>query len=159
MLYFKAYKGQLAVIEQAIETASLMLGSQRARGYCLEMICADFLAGASLEEPNSSTLLDSIRRLLGLLPRQQKCELAEALRENRMNEFRPGRPRIRLAKGDYRRLCRRVLDRDRWRCQICGTASQLQVHHVQFRSSLGGDSIENLLTVCSPCHGELHDVY
>jgi len=81
MLYFKACKGQLAVIEQAIETASLMLGSQRARGYCLEMICADFLAGASLEEPNSSTLLDSIRRLLGLLPRQQKCELAEALRE------------------------------------------------------------------------------
>ena len=29
MLYFKVYKSQLAVIEQALETASLMLGGQR----------------------------------------------------------------------------------------------------------------------------------
>jgi hypothetical protein len=46
MLYFKVYKSQLSVIEDAIETASLMLGGQNARGYWLEMICADFLAGA-----------------------------------------------------------------------------------------------------------------
>jgi hypothetical protein len=26
-----------------------MLGSDKSRGYCLEMICADFLAGAALE--------------------------------------------------------------------------------------------------------------
>jgi len=37
------------VIEQALETAALMLGSDRSRGYCLEMICADFLAGANLD--------------------------------------------------------------------------------------------------------------
>ena len=49
MLYFKVYKSQLAVIEQALETAMLMLGSDKARGYCLEMICADFLAGANLD--------------------------------------------------------------------------------------------------------------
>ena len=50
MLYFKVYKSQLAVIEQALEVASLMLGGQKARGYCLEMICADFLAGANLDD-------------------------------------------------------------------------------------------------------------
>src|ERR1700752_4838572 len=49
ILYFKAYKSQLPVIEQAIETAGLMLGSDKSRGYCLEMICADFLAGANLD--------------------------------------------------------------------------------------------------------------
>ena len=49
MLYFKVYKSQLAVIEQALETAALMLGCDKSRGYCLEMICADFLAGATLE--------------------------------------------------------------------------------------------------------------
>ncbi len=43
---FKLYKSQLPVVEQALETAALMLGSDRSRGYCLEMICADFLAGA-----------------------------------------------------------------------------------------------------------------
>ena len=49
LIYFKVYKSQLPVIEQALETAALMLGSDKSRGYCLEMICADFLAGANLE--------------------------------------------------------------------------------------------------------------
>ena len=50
ILYFKIYKSQLPVVEKAIETAGLMLGTDKSRGYCLEMICADFLAGAKLEE-------------------------------------------------------------------------------------------------------------
>jgi hypothetical protein len=49
ILYFKVYKSQLAVIEKALETAGLMLGTDKSRGYCLEMVCADFLAGANLE--------------------------------------------------------------------------------------------------------------
>ena len=44
IVYFKLYKSQMPVIEKAIETAVLMLGSDRSQGYCLEMICADFLA-------------------------------------------------------------------------------------------------------------------
>jgi len=40
----------LSVVEKALETAALMLGTDKSRGYCLEMICADFLAGARLEE-------------------------------------------------------------------------------------------------------------
>jgi hypothetical protein len=49
IIYFKVYKSQLPVIEQALDRAGLMLGNDKSRGYCLEMICADFLAGASLE--------------------------------------------------------------------------------------------------------------
>jgi hypothetical protein len=49
IIYFKLYKSQLPVLERALETAALMLGSDKSRGYCLEMICADFLAGAHLE--------------------------------------------------------------------------------------------------------------
>jgi hypothetical protein len=48
IIYFKLYKSQLPVVEKAIETAALMLGTDKSRGYCLEMICADFLAGANL---------------------------------------------------------------------------------------------------------------
>lgn len=33
LLYFKLYKSQLAVVEQALETAGLMLGSDKSRGY------------------------------------------------------------------------------------------------------------------------------
>jgi len=49
IIYFKLYKSQLPVVEKALETAALMLGTDKSRGYCLEMICADFLAGATLE--------------------------------------------------------------------------------------------------------------
>ncbi len=47
LIYFKVYRSQVPVIEQALEIAARMLGSDRSRGYCLEMICADFLAGAN----------------------------------------------------------------------------------------------------------------
>jgi hypothetical protein len=50
IIYFKLYKSQLPVVEKALETSGLMLGTDKSRGYCLEMICADFLAGASLKE-------------------------------------------------------------------------------------------------------------
>jgi hypothetical protein len=53
ILYFKVYKSQLLVIEKALETTALMLGTDKSRGYCLEMICADFLAGANLDERES----------------------------------------------------------------------------------------------------------
>ena len=81
MLYFKVYKSQLQVIEKALETASLMLGSQKARGYCLEMICADFLAGANLEETGSDAFSVSVRRLVEFLAGPEKIELIESLKE------------------------------------------------------------------------------
>jgi hypothetical protein len=75
MLYFKVYKSQLAVIEQALEIASLMLGGQKARGYCLEMICADFLAGANLEASGSSeSLLLALGRMYLMLSNSQRRE-------------------------------------------------------------------------------------
>ena len=77
ILYFKTYKSQLpgAVIEKALETAGVMLGTDRSRGYCLEMICADFLAGVSLETGDQDTLLFSLTRLLLSLPVLQREQL------------------------------------------------------------------------------------
>ena len=72
IIYFKLYKSQIPVIEQALETAALMLGSDKSRGYCLEMICADFLAGANLDSCNPEILLHSIRQFFKFLPGEQK---------------------------------------------------------------------------------------
>ena len=58
-----------------------MLGGQKARGYCLEMICADFSAGASLEDPDPSTLSNLILRFFEFLPAGEKRELLGATRE------------------------------------------------------------------------------
>ena len=72
IIYFKLYKSQIPVIEQAIETAALMLGTDKSRGYCLEMICADFLAGANLENGNTDILLQSVLRFFKFLPRRRE---------------------------------------------------------------------------------------
>jgi hypothetical protein len=75
----KAHKSQLPVIEQALETAGLMLGSDKSRGYCLEMICADFLAGVSLDTENQNALLAALTRIVISLPKPQRIELLEAV--------------------------------------------------------------------------------
>ena len=72
IVYFKLYRSQLPVVEQAIETAALMLGTDRSRGYCLEMICADFLAGANLENENPEILLQSALRFFKFLPGDER---------------------------------------------------------------------------------------
>jgi hypothetical protein len=82
LIFFKVYKSQTPVIEQAIETAALMLGSDKSRGYCLEMICADFLAGAHLDNGNPEILLDSISHYYKFLPGEQRQIFLESLREN-----------------------------------------------------------------------------
>ena len=70
-------KSQIPVVEQAIETAALMLGSNKSRGYCLEMICADFPAGACLDSGQPELLLHTISHLSGFLPGEQKQAFAE----------------------------------------------------------------------------------
>jgi hypothetical protein len=72
IIYFKLFKSQLPVVEQAIETAALMLGTDKSRGYCLEMICADFLAGANLENENPEVLLQSALRYFKFLPSEER---------------------------------------------------------------------------------------
>src|ERR1035438_7007226 len=81
LIYFKVYKSQTPIIEQAIETAALMLGTDKSRGYCLEMICADFLAGAHLDNGNPEILLNSISRYYQFLPGEQQQAFLENLRE------------------------------------------------------------------------------
>jgi len=73
-----------------------------------------------------------------------------------MSSMGPDRSRVRLDPESYEALRQRVLRRDGWRCQSCGTMSNLEVHHKQFRSHSGDDSKENLVTVCYACHSGLH---
>jgi hypothetical protein len=54
-----------------------MLGSAKSRGYCLEMICADFLAGANLESGDANALRLALDRLFGLLPFSEQQQFLE----------------------------------------------------------------------------------
>jgi hypothetical protein len=81
IIYFKFYRTQIPVIEQAIETAALMLGTDKSRGYCLEMICADFLAGANLNSEDPTILLQSMSRFFKFLPGEQRQAFLHAVTE------------------------------------------------------------------------------
>jgi 5-methylcytosine-specific restriction endonuclease McrA len=64
--------------------------------------------------------------------------------------------RIKLGKQVYRRLMKKVLERDGWRCRKCGSLEDLQVHHKIRRSQQGNDSLDNLVTLCAYCHMAEH---
>jgi hypothetical protein len=81
IIYFKLYQSHMPVIERAIETTALILGSDRSRGYCLEMICADFLAGANLDNGYPETLLLSMTRFFKFLPGEQRQAFLGGLSE------------------------------------------------------------------------------
>jgi hypothetical protein len=57
-----------------------MLGSDKSRGYMLEMICADFLAGANLDTDNWDALMISLDRLLDSLPQLRRQEFLDKAR-------------------------------------------------------------------------------
>jgi len=73
-----------------------------------------------------------------------------------VNWIRPKQLRLRLDSELYEQIRNEVLRRDGWRCQSCGTRSNLEVHHKQFRSRSGHDREENLITLCTTCHADLH---
>ena len=73
-----------------------------------------------------------------------------------MKTIRPKSQRLRLDSTSYSELHRQVLERDGWRCQMCGSMQHLQVHHLKFRSQSGSDVEQNLITLCAECHARVH---
>lgn len=73
-----------------------------------------------------------------------------------MSTIRPKTVRLRLNSASYAKLRRQILQRDSWRCQACGSMSNLEVHHQDFRSQGGHDSELNLITLCTACHAGVH---
>ena len=57
----------------------------------------------------------------------------------------------------WARVRRRVLDRDGWRCVVCGGAGVLEVHHRQPLADGGAEyAADNLESRCRRCHFAAH---
>jgi len=56
---------------------------------------------------------------------------------------------IRLEDENYGELCKQILRRDGWRCQLCGSMTNLEIHHKRFRSRSGEDNEHNLITLAT----------
>jgi 5-methylcytosine-specific restriction endonuclease McrA len=72
-----------------------------------------------------------------------------------VSRIRTKQPRLRLDPKLYDQLRQRVLRRDGFKCQCCGTRSNLEIHHRELRSHGGDDSEQNLITLCATCHGDV----
>jgi 5-methylcytosine-specific restriction endonuclease McrA len=75
-----------------------------------------------------------------------------------MNQSQQKQVPVRLGNRDYEHLRERVLRRDGWRCQFCGSRTNLEVHHQTFRSQSGEDTEQNLITLCANCHSLMHSI-
>jgi 5-methylcytosine-specific restriction endonuclease McrA len=73
-----------------------------------------------------------------------------------MTQFLQKKVPVRMEGRDYEELRQRVLRRDSWRCQVCGSMTNLEVHHQQFRSHSGEDADGNVITLCTNCHSSIH---
>jgi hypothetical protein len=51
-----------------------------------------------------------------------------------MQRMRQKQPRLKLDMEKNQAFKNQVLDRDGWRCQDCGSAERLEVHHLNPRS-------------------------
>ena len=76
---------------RAVEVASLMVGTKRSREYCLELVCADFLAGRG-EESSPEEILMVIHRLVHLLPREYQARLAGQSGSRELEQMVRGEP-------------------------------------------------------------------
>ena len=69
----------------------------------------------------------------------------------------PGRWRPQHGMRAYRALRRRLLNERGWRCESCGRAGRLELHHVITVEDGGDDSPDNLKVLCRPCHFATHN--
>ena len=49
-----------------------------------------------------------------------------------------------------------VYARDGYRCALCDSTKNLQIHHYIHRGRGGSDHMHNLVTLCSYCHSHVH---
>jgi hypothetical protein len=79
ILYFKGVQEPTACYRTGARNCRVDARVRQIKGYCLEMICADFLAGANLQDGSPDILLFSMSRLYNLLPSTQQQKLLQEI--------------------------------------------------------------------------------
>jgi 5-methylcytosine-specific restriction endonuclease McrA len=55
----------------------------------------------------------------------------------------------------------KVLERDKYKCQVCKSISELCVHHREYTEEvMSGENLDKskIITLCKRCHNEIHTV-
>jgi 5-methylcytosine-specific restriction endonuclease McrA len=62
-----------------------------------------------------------------------------------------------IADYEGRDFREKVLWRDGYQCQRCGSSHRLQAHHIHHKAHGGTNTPHNGITLCEPCHQALHE--
>jgi hypothetical protein len=130
-------------------------GTDKSRGHCMEMICGLF-GGRTFPRCKSGKSAYLAAQPLRINVDVTPMCVSRASSGNSLSGLKQDRPRLRLEPRAYAQLRKQVLERDSWRCQNCGIADNLQVHHRHWRSRMGNDCLENRITLCVSCHQRVH---
>ncbi len=61
-----------------------------------------------------------------------------------------------LKSDKWKNIRDEVLKRDDFRCKRCGSALNLEFHHITYPADFNYDCAENIVTLCHGCHGKIH---
>ncbi|MCM3764859.1 RNA-guided endonuclease IscB [Neobacillus niacini] len=111
--------------------------------------------------PSIKQKRDSILRVVNQLHKWIRID--ESFLENVLIDIRALEKGYKPCKWEYQRsnrldenIRKAVVLRDRNTCQECGLINtRMEVHHIIPRRLNGSDSIHNLITLCSTCHGRI----
>lgn len=56
----------------------------------------------------------------------------------------------------WRRIRNRKMKESGYKCELCGSAKNLHVHHITYEN-IGHEPMDDLLVVCNKCHKKLHE--
>jgi len=57
----------------------------------------------------------------------------------------------------YNNIKAYILDRDGYKCRLCGSKNKkFHIHHINLRSKGGSNEHTNLITICEDCHDKIH---
>jgi len=81
-----------------------------------------------------------------------------------MKDFNPDpkqtRERLKRNSVAWKRRVKEVIERERYKCQVCNNSfpwNFLTVHHLKSCGAFGGDDAKNLISICRFCHNEVHN--
>lgn len=93
--------------------------------------------------------------LLGIIPWWVAAEKRRRFRQKQayaqkkgveIHELMPNRSKV------SRTIRKRVLHRDEYRCQKCGSSKNLTIDHILPRAEGGGNEMKNLQILCQQCN-------
>ena len=94
--------------------------------------------------------------------RKKETARSREVQEQMKEAFREGVTKkeayheIYLHSEHWQKKRKQVLERANYKCQICGSALNIRVHHVNY-DNLGSENPDDLIAVCDKCHAELHE--